>query len=260
MPAKATAERKGADATAARAVVRGEVQGIGYRDATQRRARQVGVMGWVRNGEDGSVLVHAEGPRRAVEELVAFLREGPAAARVTDVAIESVRVEGHEQFAIRGISAGAFVVQEHAATAHHFDLRLEVGGTMRSWAVPKGPSLDPAVKRLAVEVGDHTIAHNAFEGAIGGGRVIVWDRGSYEQGGRVPWPQALDRGHAVFVLHGKKLRGGFVLQRTRAGEKAQWLLIKRRDEQARSGSDVVAERPESVLSGSTLDELPRDDA
>jgi DNA ligase D-like protein (predicted 3'-phosphoesterase) len=248
-------ERANADATAVRAVVRGEVQGIGYREATLRRALRLGVMGWVRNAEDGSVHVHAEGPERAVEELVSFLHGGPAAARVAEVAIERVKVEGHEQFAIRGVSAGAFVVQEHAATAHHFDLRLEVGGAMRSWAVPKGPSLDPAVKRLAVEVADHAIAHNDFEGAIGGGRVIVWDRGRYEQGGRVAWPQALERGHAVFVLHGDKLRGGFALQRTRPGEKPQWLLIKRRDEHARPGSDVVAEQPRSVISGSTLDEL-----
>jgi hypothetical protein len=85
--------------------------------------------------------------------------------------------------------------------------------------------------------------------------VIVWDRGLYEQGGRVPWPEALDRGHAVFVLHGIKLRGGFALQRTRRGEKAQWLLIKRRDEFARPGSDVVAEQPESVKSGLSLDAL-----
>ncbi|MGH2976702.1 MAG: DNA polymerase ligase N-terminal domain-containing protein, partial [Solirubrobacterales bacterium] len=164
-------------------------------------------------------------------------------------------VEGHEQFAIRGVSAGVFVVQEHRATAHHFDLRLEVEGAMRSWAVPKGPSLDPAVKRLAVQVGDHDLAHNDFEGSTDGGGVIVWDRGYYEQGGRVAWPEALGRGHAVFVLHGEKLRGGFALQRTRPGEKAQWLLIKRRDEQARPGSDVVAEQPQSVLSGKTLDEL-----
>jgi bifunctional non-homologous end joining protein LigD len=173
------------------------------------------------------------------------------------VEVERVKAEGHEQFAIRGVSAGVFVVQEHAATAHHFDLRLEVGGAMRSWAVPKGPSMDPAVKRLAVEVEDHAISHNDFEGTTGKGGVIVWDRGRYEQGGRVAWPEALDRGHAVFVLHGEKLRGGFALQRTRAGEKAQWLLIKRRDEQARPGSDVVAERPQSVVSGRTLDELLR---
>jgi DNA ligase D-like protein (predicted 3'-phosphoesterase) len=128
---------------------------------------------------------------------------------------------------------------------------------MRSWAVPKGPSMDPAVKRLAVEVDDHAMTHNDFEGLTEGGGVIVWDHGSYEQGGRVAWPEALHRGHAVFVLHGEKLRGGFALQRTRPGEKPQWLLIKRRDEQAQPSSDVVAERPHSVISGSTLDELLR---
>ena len=159
------------------------------------------------------------------------------------VEIEPVAIEGHEQFAVRGVSAGVFVVQEHAATARHFDLRLEVDGVMRSWAVPKGPSLDPAVKRFAVEVPDHAKEHNAFEGATEGGGVIVWDQGSYEQGGRVPWPEALVRGHAVFVLHGEKLRGGFALQRTRPGAKAQWLLIKRRDDDARPGSDIAAERP-----------------
>jgi DNA ligase D-like protein (predicted 3'-phosphoesterase) len=250
-------ERTDSDATAVRAVVRGDVQGVGYRDTTLKLARQLGVMGWVRNGEDGDVLVHGEGPRSAVDDLVAFLDKGPSAAKVAEVAVERVKVEGHEQFAIRGVSAGVFVVQEHAATARHFDLRLEVDGTMRSWAVPKGPSMDPAVKRLAVEVADHDLTHNDFEGALGDGGVIVWDRGSYEQGGRVAWPQALERGHAVFVLHGDKLRGGFALQRTRPGEKPQWLLIKRRDEQARPGSDVVAELPRSVVGGGTLDELLR---
>ena len=129
---------------------------------------------------------------------------------------------------------------------------------MRSWAVPKGPSLDPSVKRLAVQVEDHAIDHNAFEGPTGGGAVIVWDRGHYEQGGRVAWPEALERGHAVFVLYGEKLRGGFALQRTRPGQKPQWLLIKRRDEHARPGSDVVAEQPASVLTQRMLDELPAD--
>src|SRR6266516_218330 len=100
-------ERADAETTAVRAVVRGEVQGIGYRDATLRRADRLGVKGWVRKAEDGSVLGHAEGPKRAVAEMVALLREEPAAARVTDVEIESVKVEGHEQFAIRGVSAGA---------------------------------------------------------------------------------------------------------------------------------------------------------
>lgn len=242
-------------AVAVRASVRGEVQGVGFRDAALRRAEELGAMGWVRNGEEGEVLVHAEGAEPAVEELVAFLRKGPPAAKVAEAEVERVKAEGHEQFAIRGVSAGVFVVQEHAATARHFDLRLEVDGVMRSWAVPKGPSLDPAVKRLAVEVEDHSLSHNDFEGMTEGGGVIVWDRGHYEQGGRVPWPEALDRGHAVFVLHGEKLRGGFALQRTRPGEKPQWLLIKRRDEQAQPGSDVVAERPGSVASGDTLDDL-----
>jgi DNA ligase D-like protein (predicted 3'-phosphoesterase) len=245
-------KQKDPDATAVRALVRGGVQGVGFRDATLTRAHELGVLGWVRNGEEGEVLVHAEGLGPAVEQLLAFLREGPPLAEVAEVAVEPAKVEGHEQFAIRGVSAGVFVVQEHAASAHHFDLRLEVEGTMRSWAVPKGPSLDPAVKRLAVEVGDHDLSHNDFEGALGEGRVIVWDRGAYEQGGRVPWPRALERGHAVFVLHGEKLNGGFALQRTRPGAKPQWLLIKRKDDDARPGSDVVAEQPRSVISGETI--------
>lgn len=235
----------------------GTVQGVGFRDATRRRAHELGVAGWVRNADDGVVAVHAEGRPDAIEAFTAFLREGPRSAAVEEVSVEDVRVEGHEQFAVRGVSAGVFVVQQHAATTTHFDLRLEVAGVMRSWAVPKGPSLDPAAKRLAVQVADHGIEHNAFEGSTDHGGVVVWDRGCYEQGGRVAWPQALDRGHGVFVLHGEKLRGGFVLQRTRPGAKAQWLLLKRRDEQARPGSDIVAERPASVLSGRTLEEMLR---
>jgi len=214
--------------------------------------------------------VHAEGPPAGVAALEQFLRVGPRGADVTDVTVEDARVEGHEQFAVRGVSAGAFVVQQHAASTLHFDLRLELDGAMRSWAVPKGPSLDPAVKRLAVQVEDHGLEHNSFEGPTEHGGVIVWDRGSYEQGGRVPWPQALERGHAVFVLHGHKLRGGFALQRTRAapsgqpgapagsgqaGPKSQWLLIKRRDEHAQPGYDVLVDRPESVLGGQTLEQL-----
>ena len=240
---------------AIRAVARGRVQAVGLREAVAARAHEIGVLGWVRHGDEGTVLVHAEGEAGAVDELVAFVRAGPGGARVEAVDVERAKVEGHEQFAIRGVPAGVFVVQEHAATAHHYDLRLEVDGVMRSWAVPKGPSLDPAAKRLAVQVEDHGMGHNDFEGRIGDGGVIVWDRGSYEQGGRVPWPEALERGHAVFVLHGEKLRGGFALQRTRDGAKPQWLLVKRRDDEARPGSDVVAERPGSVVSGRTLAEL-----
>jgi DNA ligase D-like protein (predicted 3'-phosphoesterase) len=216
------------------------------------------VRGWVRNGDDGTVLAHVEGEQQAVEAMLAFLGEGPRGATVAQVSVEDVRFEGHEQFAVRGVVAGAFVVQEHTASTHHFDLRLEVEGAMRSWALPKGPSLDPAVKRLAVEVPDHGMAHNDFEGPTETGGVIVWDRGGYEQGGRVPWPEALERGHAVFVLRGEKLRGGFALQRTRPGPKPQWLLVKRRDESARPGGDVVAEQPRSVLDGRTLAEMLAD--
>ena len=232
-----------ASPSAPRQALRAAAGGAIDAEAVAARARELGVMGWVRpTGE-----LHGEGALHALEALMAFLGD--------DVATEGARVEGHEQFAIRGVSAGVFVVQEHRATAHHFDVRLEVGGVMRSWAVPKGPSLDPAAKRLAVAVDDHGLGHSDFEGALGDGAVIVWDRGTYEQGGRVAWPEALERGHAVFVLHGEKLRGGFALQRTRPGAKPQWLLIKRRDDEARPGSDIVAERPESVVSGRTLEEM-----
>ena len=232
--------------------VAGDVANLALRSSVRDRADGLGLRGWVRLMDDGSLCAHAEGSRSAIDELAAWL---PTAPGVHSVSERSVKVEGHEQFAVRGIPAGVFVVQEHQATAHHFDVRLEVDGVMRSWAVPKGPSMDPSVKRLAVEVEDHSLGHNEFEGRTDGGGVVIWDRGTYEQGGRVPWPEALERGHAVFVLHGEKLRGGFALQRTGRGAKPQWLLVKRRDEHARPGSDIAAERPESVASGVTLAEL-----
>ena len=203
-----------------RAVVRGTVQGVFFREATVVRAKELGVLGWVRNAEDGTVQVHAEGSGQVVDELVAFLEEGPPPAQVKGVEVEPAKVEGHEQFAVRGVSAGAFVVEELGG---RYELRLEVDGAMRSWKVPKEPSMDPAQKRLAIEV------------ETGGEDGAIWDRGSYEQGGRVAWPEALERGHAVFVLHGEKLEGGFALQRTRSGDNPQWLLIKRKDEFAHPG-------------------------
>jgi DNA ligase D-like protein (predicted 3'-phosphoesterase) len=197
------------EASGLRIAVAGELAGL--RSEVQSRALELGLSGWVRLAdEDARLLVHAEGPAAALDKLVAWLAGLRDAASVD---VSPADVEGHEQFAVRGVPAGVFVVQEHQATAHHFDLRLEVGGVMRSWAIPKGPSLDPAVKRFAVQVED--LEHNGFEDRTGGGGVILWDRGSYEQRGRVPWPEALERGHAVFVLHGSKLRGGFALQRTR---------------------------------------------
>jgi DNA ligase D-like protein (predicted 3'-phosphoesterase) len=235
---------------AMRISITGEVADL--REEIRSEAARLGLRGWVRLADDGTLSSHAEGERRALETLLDSLRSMPG---VESADHESARLEGHEQFAIRGVPAGVFVVQEHQATAHHYDFRLEVDGVMRSWAVPKGPSMDPGVKRLALEVEDHQLAHNEFEGPTGGGAVIIWDRGTYEQGGRVPWPEAIDRGHAVFVLHGEKLRGGFALQRTRRGEKPQWLLVKRRDEEALPGSDISAELPASVASGLTLEAL-----
>ena len=223
----------------------------GLAESIRDDALRLGVRGWVRGDAppERPVEIHAEGAPDALAVFVAAL------GRRGKLVSAEVRVEGHEQFAVRGVSAGVFVVQQHRASTLHYDLRLEVDGRMRSWAVPKGPSLDPAAKRLAVQVEDHDLSHNDFEGATGGGGVIVWDRGSYEQGGRVPWPEALERGHAVFVLRGSKLRGGFALQRTRPAEPPQWLLVKRRDDEARPGSEITVERPESVLSGRTLAQL-----
>jgi DNA ligase D-like protein (predicted 3'-phosphoesterase) len=143
-----------------------------------------------------------------------------------------------------------FVVQLHDATTLHFDLRLQVGDVLRSWAVPKGPSLDPAARRLAVPVEDHSLQAGEFEGvhegsARGTGAVIIWDEGTAEINSDDPT-------HLSFVLHGHKLHGRFGL--TRTGED-QWILVKARDSDARPGSDIVAERPESVRTGRTWQEV-----
>ena len=143
-----------------------------------------------------------------------------------------------------------FVVQLHDATTLHFDLRLQVGEVLRSWAVPKGPSLDPAVRRLAVPVADHALSAGDFEGvheghARGSGAVIIWDEGPAEIVRDEP-------GHLSFILSGRKLSGGFAL--TRTGER-RWILVKVRDGSARPGSDIVAECPASVRSGRTWQEL-----
>lgn len=154
-----------------------------------------------------------------------------------------------------------FVVQKHAATRLHYDFRLELAGVLKSWAVPKGPSLDPGEKRLAVEVEDHPIEYRGFEGTIpkgeyGGGSVLLWDRGTWAPEGD---PLAgLRKGHLAFELFGKKLRGSFHLVRLRSdGEKKNWLLMKQRDswaEPERNGG-IVAARPESVSSGKIIEEI-----
>jgi DNA ligase D-like protein (predicted 3'-phosphoesterase) len=152
-----------------------------------------------------------------------------------------------------------FVIQQHAATTLHYDFRLEVAGTYRSWAVPKGPSTDPREKRLAVEVDDHALEWGEFEGVIGrgygAGRVIVWDRGTYRPLTEGDFGAALDAGHASFWLEGEKLRGGWTLQRTSAGKKPQWLLVKRRDDEADARRRPTSTQTESVKSGRRIDEL-----
>jgi DNA ligase D-like protein (predicted 3'-phosphoesterase) len=151
------------------------------------------------------------------------------------------------------------VIQKHDATRLHYDFRLEVGGVLKSWAVPRGPSTDPAEKRLAVEVEDHPLSWGDFEGTIGSGygagTVIVWDRGTYRNLREETVAEGLERGQVSVWLEGEKLRGGWTLRRTRGGEKPQWLLVKRRDETADPGADPVAERPESVLSGRTVEQV-----
>jgi bifunctional non-homologous end joining protein LigD len=160
-----------------------------------------------------------------------------------------------------------YVIQKHDASHLHYDLRLEQDGVMKSWAVPKGPSLDPAVKRLAMEVEDHPIEYNKFEGTIpqgeyGGGTVMLWDRGTYRYGGTDPDPiEGLRRGYQKgdfkFVLNGKRLKGSWALVRMRRNQsgKPQWLLIKHRDEHAVPESDVVADYQTSVDTGRTMDEI-----
>src|SRR3954447_21228017 len=136
-----------------------------------------------------------------------------------------------------------FVVQKHAATRLHFDLRLELGGVLKSWAVTRGPSLDPADKRLAVEVEDHPLEYRSFEGTIeagyGAGTVMLWDEGTWEPAPEVDDPgEALAKGNLKFVLHGQRLRGGWDLVRMKPWPKErqpQWLLIKRHDAEERPG-------------------------
>jgi bifunctional non-homologous end joining protein LigD len=150
-----------------------------------------------------------------------------------------------------------FVVQKHRASRLHYDFRLEHDGVMLSWAVPKGPSLDPANKRFAMQTEDHPIEYNQFEGVIpegeyGGGTVMIWDRGTWEPEVK-DVDAALAKGDLKFTLHGKKLRGSWVLVRMRD---RQWLLIKHRDKAA-STEDIGAAKPRSAVSRRTLAGIAR---
>jgi bifunctional non-homologous end joining protein LigD len=162
-----------------------------------------------------------------------------------------------------GAPGRSYLIQKHAARALHYDLRLELGGVLKSWAVPKGPSLDPGEKRLAVHVEDHPLAYGDFEGIIpegeyGGGTVLLWDRGEWEPEGDAE--KGYRKGHLSFRLHGEKLRGGWTLARMGGQGNADgknWLLIKKDDEAARPGDDdlFLQENPRSVLSGRSMEEI-----
>jgi len=161
-----------------------------------------------------------------------------------------------------------FVIQKHEASSLHYDFRIEVDGVLKSWAVPKGPSTDPSVKRLAIPTEDHPLAYADFEGVIpedeyGGGIVLVWDRGSYhnlkeaDEGEREPKAvsQQLDEGHATIWLEGEKLSGGYALIRTGQRDDARWLLIKMDDDEADARRNPTSTEPKSVQSGRTLEEI-----
>jgi DNA ligase D-like protein (predicted 3'-phosphoesterase) len=159
-----------------------------------------------------------------------------------------------------------FVVQQHDASTMHYDFRLEADGVLKSWSVPKGPSENPAVKRLAVQTEDHPVDYENFEGVIprgeyGAGPVIVWDAGTYENetagssGQPVSVADALDHGHVSFVLHGRKLRGGYSLTRIRGGRQPAWLLVKSADTFADRSADPERDQPESVKSGKDIEQL-----
>ena len=156
-----------------------------------------------------------------------------------------------------------YVIQKHAARRLHYDLRLELDGVMKSWAVTRGPSLDPGEKRLAVHVEDHPVEYNSFEGTIpqgeyGGGTVMIWDRGHWTPEGDPH--RGLAKGHLTFDLDGEKLHGRWHLVRLRARPKERrdnWLLIKSKDEAARGprGKDILDEEPLSVATGRSMDEI-----
>ena len=156
-----------------------------------------------------------------------------------------------------------FVIQKHDASNLHYDLRLESEGVLKSWAVPKGPSMNPKVKRLAVPTKDHPMVYADFEGVIpkghyGAGTVIVWDSGTFQntKGDHVSFAKNLNEGHATIFINGSKLVGKFALIMTKRGSKGhQWLFFKMKDEYAKPGSDIVDERPNSSKTGRSLSEV-----
>lgn len=156
-----------------------------------------------------------------------------------------------------------FVIQRHDATRLHYDFRLEMDGVLKSWAVPKGPSLEPLAKHLAMMVEDHPLEYGGFEGNIpkgeyGGGSVMLWDRGTWELLGDVPVQAQMERGDFKFRLHGEKLRGEFALVLMKGrGKGNEWLLIKKKDSEAKPGWNIE-DYAQSVLTGRTQEEIAQD--
>jgi DNA ligase D-like protein (predicted 3'-phosphoesterase) len=167
---------------------------------------------------------------------------------------------GQQRRRRRGKSGPQFVIQQHAARNDHYHFRLEIDGVLVSWAIPKGPSTNPKVRRMARRTEDYPLEYGKFEGVIpdgedGAGGVIVWDHGTYDNRTDHEMTTCLDRGHLSFRLDGEKLRGGYALTRIREGDDETWLLMKRSDNDAGTQRNRVRNEPASVLSGRRLDEL-----
>ncbi len=166
----------------------------------------------------------------------------------------------------KGEQQSIFVVQKHDASNLHYDFRLEVKGVLKSWAVPKGPSTDPKEKRMAVPTEDHPLEYADFEGVIpegeyGAGTVLVWDIGTYKnmradkENDKKSMEESLEQGKVEVWLEGKKIKGGYALIRTGKGRNERWLLIKMKDEKADARRNPVSTKPNSAISGRTLDEI-----
>src|SRR5579862_3627207 len=204
-------------------------------------------------------------PKRPKRDTLPMATPGPAAGSLDVYDRKRDPARTPEPFATGGVtaaaggaSAGLFVIQQHAARRMHWDLRLEINGALASWAVPKGPSLEPAEKRLAVQTEDHPLEYAGFEGIIppgnyGAGAMIVWDRGAFRSIDDEPTATGRLRGKIDLELEGQKLHGRWALVRTKGGSGKEWLLIRKGA--AVSGPEIVSTQPASILSGLTVEEL-----
>lgn len=172
----------------------------------------------------------------------------------------------------KGNTKPVFVIQKHDATNLHYDFRLEIDNTLKSWSVPKGPSTDPSVKRMAIPTEDHPLAYAAFEGVIpqgqyGGGTVMIWDKGTIEsnkkdeEGNLISLEDSFRAGSIEVILHGKKLKGGYNLVEMKGGKmKGNWLLMKQDDTEADARRNPVSTQSKSVVSGRTLKQIEKEEA